>query len=219
MRVELERSFPLPADVPTAWSFLQQIEAVAACMPGATITDRTDERHFTGTVNVRVGPVAMAFRGEIEVAELDPAGHRLRLRGKGADSSGTSGASLDLTASVEPGETVSASVLVGKSEVTINGKAAAFGGRMMGGVTDQILKQFAQNFAAALSARAAPANTAAVTPEEPAGPDENPASIPSSARTAPAAKEPPKELNALTLLWSMAWDWLRSLFRRKRPAS
>ena len=215
MRVDLERSFPLPTDVPTAWSFLQQIEAVAACMPGATITGRLDDRHFTGTVSVRAGPVSMAFRGELEVAELDPVERRLRLCGKGGDSSGTSGASLDLTASVEPGDTATTSILVGKSAVTINGKAAAFGGRMMGGVTDQILKQFAQNFTAQLSARSAHA----LAPEEPAALDlnGNAKSIPPSAATAPPAKESPKELNALILLWSMARDWFRGVFRRRHP--
>ena len=34
----------------------------------------------------------------------------------------------------------------------MSGKAAAFGGRMMGSVADQVLKQFAANFAAQVQA-------------------------------------------------------------------
>ena len=77
----------------------------------------------------------------------------MHLVGKGSDTSGTSGASMDLVARIDPGATEGTSNLVGKSEVTMSGKAAAFGGRMMGSVADQILKQFAGNFAAQVQAR------------------------------------------------------------------
>ena len=38
------------------------------------------------------------------------------------------------------------SELVGASEVTVNGKLANFGARLMGQVSDQMLKQFGENF-------------------------------------------------------------------------
>ena len=137
----------MPGSADVVWSFLQNIEGVARCMPGAKLTERLDDTHFKGTVAVKVGPASMAFKGNIEVMGLDEAQRTLRLIGKGSDSSGTSGASLDLTARVEPGATPDSSNLIGKSEVSMSGKAAAFGGRMMGTVADQILNQFAGNFA------------------------------------------------------------------------
>jgi len=152
VKVQLERSFPMPAGADVVWRMLQDVEAVAGCMPGAKISERIDERHFKGTVSVRAGPATMLFRGDIEVMEVDPATRSLRLIGKGTDSSGTSGASMDLTASVQ-GDGGSCN-LVGKSEVAMSGKAAAFGGRVMNSVADQILKQFASNFAAQVTARA-----------------------------------------------------------------
>jgi carbon monoxide dehydrogenase subunit G len=155
MKVELERTFPMPATTDAAWAFLQNIEGVAGCMPGAKITERIDDTHYKGTISVRVGPAGMSFKGEIEVEALDAATHTLHLIGKGSDTSGTSGASMDLVARIEPGATEGTSNLVGRSEVTVSGKAAAFGGRMMGSVADQILKQFAGNFAAQLQSRAA----------------------------------------------------------------
>jgi uncharacterized protein len=169
-------------------------------MPGAKIIERVDDSHYKGTIAVRVGPASMAFRGDLEVRELDTAQRTLRLIGKGSDSSGTSGASMDLTARIEAGPTPESSNLVGKSEVTMSGKAAAFGGRMMGSVADQILNQFASNFAARI--RAAAAIPAAATP---------------AARSAAAAfRDVPKnEINALALLWASLRDWLRGLFRRK----
>jgi carbon monoxide dehydrogenase subunit G len=194
MKVELEKIFPMPGTVAASWEFLQNIEGVAGCMPGAKITGRVDDTHYKGTISVRVGPAGMTFKGEIEVRALDAATRTLHLVGKGSDTSGTSGASMDLVARIEPGETEATSNLVGRSEVTMSGKAAAFGGRMMGSVADQILKQFAANFATQVQARSAAADPPS---------------------TAPPILEPANELNALAIFWAMLRDWFRGLFRRK----
>ena len=188
MKVELEKSFPMPGSSEVAWAFLQNIEAVAGCMPGAKITERLADGRFKGTVTVKVGPATMSFRGEVEVHDIDPAGKSLRLLGKGTDSTGTSGASMDLRARIESAEG-GLSNLVGASEVSMSGKAAAFGGRMMNSVADQILKQFAANFAAQVAAL-------------------------SAQRAAPS---PPVAdgLNGLALAWAVFRDWVRSLFSRK----
>jgi hypothetical protein len=84
---------------------------------------------------------------------LDTATRSLHMVGKGSDATGTSAASMDLTAAVQAtGDTCE---LAGKSEVTMSGKAASLGGRLMGPVADQMLKQFVANFAARLQARQA----------------------------------------------------------------
>ena len=141
MKVELEKSFLMPGAADVAWLLLQDIPGVAGCMPGAKITERIDDRHYKGTVTVKLGPASMSFRGAIEVMELDASRHTLHLLGKGSDTAGSSGASMDLVARIEPGEADGSINLVGRSEITMSGKAAAFGGRMMGTVADQILSQ------------------------------------------------------------------------------
>ena len=193
MKVQLERSFRMPAPPEVVWKMLQDVELVAGCMPGARITERIDERHFKGTVSVRVGPATMTFRGDIEVQGLDAATKSLHLLGKGTDSTGTSGASMDLTASVQV--TDAGSQLVGKSEVSMSGKAAAFGSRVMNTVADQVLKQFADNFALKVQALASPAPASAAPGEV-------------ASKTAPAGAP----LNGLALLWAILKEWLRALF-------
>src|SRR5688572_22715019 len=147
MKVILDKTFAMPASVEVVWALLRNFEAVAGCMPGARITGQLDPRRYQGTVAVRLGPASLTFKGEIEIRELDETQRTLRLIGKGGDSSGTSGASMDLTVRAEAGETREVSRLVGKSELSMSGKAASFGGRMMGSVADQLLKQFVENFA------------------------------------------------------------------------
>jgi carbon monoxide dehydrogenase subunit G len=192
LKVKLERTFAVPAPVEQAWQLLRDLERVTACMPGARITERSDDRHYKGTVAVKLGPASMAFRGELEVLALEPATRTLHLIGKGTDATGGSAAAMDLTARVEALDAASCN-LIGRSEVSLSGKAAAFGGRMAESVAEQVLRQFAANFAAALSA-AAPA----------AGAD-------GAAAAAPAAA-PPTQLNGLALLWGVLLGWLRSLF-------
>jgi len=199
MKVVLEKVFPLAASSDSAWQLLQDIETVAGCMPGAKITERVDATHYKGTITVRLGPATMSFKGDIEVLNLDAAARSLHLVGKGTDATGSSAASMDLVASVQAAD--DACELTGRSEVTMSGKAAALGSRLMGPVADQMLKQFAANFAARLPASQIPQ----VTPAESDAP-----------RSAPeVAHVPHAELNGFALAWAVIREWLRGIFARK----
>jgi carbon monoxide dehydrogenase subunit G len=194
MKVQIDKTYPMSCSPQIAWEFLQNLEAVAGCMPGAKITERLEAGRYKGTVTVKVGPVTMSFRGEVEMKDVDSAARTLRLLGKGTDSTGSSGASMNLTARIEAAEG-GLCALAGAAEVSMSGKAAAFGGRMMNTVADTILKQFADNFAGQVSAlqanRGAPAAAVSIAP--------------------PAAGE----LNGLALVWTIFKDWLRSLLSKK----
>jgi hypothetical protein len=198
MKVQLEKTYAMPAPAQLAWALLQDIEGVAGCMPGAKITERVDDTHYKGTVAVKLGPANLSFRGEIEVRALDAGTHSLRLFAKGTDSTGGSAASMDLTARVEPVDAASCN-LTGTSEVSMSGKAATFGGRVMGPVADQILNQFAANFSARVQAMQAQSAAAASGASA------------SAAQGLPAAPEA-KPLNGLALMWAVIKGWLRSLF-------
>lgn len=146
MQVKLEKQYTIAASTEAAWQVLRDVKLLASCMPGAEITEQIDDAHYKGHVKVKVGPATAAFGGEIEILSFDEAGKSVRLMGKGADKSGSS-ASMDLTASIRPGESDGQCLLLGNSDVIVNGKFAQFGGRMMTSVSDMILEQFADNFA------------------------------------------------------------------------
>jgi carbon monoxide dehydrogenase subunit G len=200
MKVQLEKTFALPASADAAWTLLRDMERVAGCMPGARITERLDDSRYKGTIAVKFGPASMSFRGEVTVLALEPASRTLRLAGKGTDTTGSSGASMDLTARIEPVD-ASSSRLLGSSEVTMSGKAAAFGARMMSSVADQVLKQFGDNFGVQLQAQQAQAPAA---------------SGQAAAAPMPAPPPSPSQLNGLALAWAVIKEWLRSLFTAKR---
>ena len=99
---------------------------------------------------------------------------------------------MDLTAWVVDGAEAGCE-LKGQAEVSVNGKVASLGGRMMNQVADQILNQFGKNFADNVLA---------------AGSDEQAV----EARAQLATK--PKELNALALAWSVLLGLLKRLFKK-----
>jgi len=224
MKVRIERTFPMPAGTDATWSVLSDIEAVASCMPGAKVTAKVDDTHYKGTVSVKLGPANLSFRGEIEVLELSPETRTMHLIAKGTDTTGSSVASMDLTARVEPSAD-GKSALVGNAEASVGGKAAAFGNRMMDAVSDQILKQFAANFVVRVAAlplmedhaaavAALPAADAAAIAQGSARP--SPGAGASGARGAPApAIQPASELNGLALIWAIVRDWFRGLFSKR----
>lgn len=194
MEVRLEKRFPLAVDAERAWRVLSDVRAVAASMPGAEITGQVDAHRYKGTVKVKVGPASAIFGGDVEVLEIDPAARRLRISAKGADRGGSS-ASMDLTASLEAVDDQQ-SVLAGSSHVIVNGRFAQFGGRLIGQVSDVVLAQFADNFAAA----------AAALPNSPAAPEEPAVGATASRRS---------ELSALAILWSLVKNRVLALVGRR----
>lgn len=192
MRVQLEKTFPIDAPAKVTWVVLRDIESVAECMPGAKITERVDDKNFKGQVSVRLGPATVNFKGTIEVKSVDAGKHQIQIQGKGSD--GSSAATMDLTAHIQQIANEKCEV-VGVSEVTVSGKLANFGGRMMTQVADQLLKQFGTNFANRVLAMG-----------EGVG----------AKKAAASVKGQPKELNGLALLWQVVVGFFKGLFGGKK---
>ena len=193
VKVEIDKVFPMDAPSSNAWTFLQDIRGVAGCMPGAEITDQVDESNYKGKVKVKVGPATMAFNGTITVQGLDAEKREMTMQGKGQDSKGSSSATMDLTAYVRKTEAGKCEV-VGDAVITVTGKMASLGGRMMNQVADQILNQFGVNFVNNVVAmgEGAAAEEAAVK-----------------------AAEIPKELNGLSFAWGLFVGFIKSIFGKK----
>ena len=115
------------------------------------------------------------------------------MQGKGTDVKGTSSATMDLTASVRESEAGKCEV-VGVAEVSVTGKMASLGGRMMNQVADQILNQFGANFIN---------NVVAMGEGE------------AAEEAAVKVAEQPKELNGLAFAWSLFIGFFKNLFGGK----
>jgi carbon monoxide dehydrogenase subunit G len=193
MQVKLEKTIPLQASSSEAWQLLRDVSRVAECVPGARVTEQLDDTHYRGEVRVKIGPAAATFQGELEVRSLDEQKHELQLIGKGKDARGTSTATMDLTASLRD-DGAGGSELRGISAVSVTGKMASFGGRMLNQVAEQILAQFAANFSTRVTAMGEGA---------------------AAEKAAAAIADNPGELHVFALLWRVFADFFRSLFGRK----
>ena len=216
MEVVIEKRYPVSAGIPAAWAVLSDMHALATCMPGAQITEDIDATHFKGSVRVKVGPAVAAFAGTIEILALDTATQTLKMLGKGADKGGSS-ASMELTASLLPGENGHC-VLAGHAAVIVNGKFAQFGGRMMNSVSDMILAQFAEVFSQKAQALQASAPAGGEDTGAAPGATASQASASAAAPSAPAAPVVATEFNALGLVWSLIKQFFAGLFGKKPGA-
>jgi carbon-monoxide dehydrogenase small subunit len=70
--IEIRQSFVIGRPQPEVWTFLADVERVATCMPGATLTGSRGDR-WQGQIAVKLGPIAAAFIGEARVIRDEPA--------------------------------------------------------------------------------------------------------------------------------------------------
>jgi carbon monoxide dehydrogenase subunit G len=166
--VELENSFVVTAGIDAAWSKLLDIEGVAPCMPGATLTG-CDGESFTGNVKVKLGPVSMTYGGAGRFVEIDQANHRAVIEANGKDSRGSSTARASVVA-VLHAEAENRTRVDVVTDLAITGRPAQFGRGVMQDVAGRIIDQFAGNLCDLLdsSSPAAPTPNAQPTSDAPA---------------------------------------------------
>ncbi len=139
--MELVHSFTVPAAPDRTWALLTDLHQVGSCFPGATVTEAGDD-DFSGTVKVKLGPIAMVYSGSGQFVSRDDAEHRavIEARGKDKRGNGTAGASVKL-ALIPDGTGTRVDV---STDLAITGKPAQFGRGVMQDVSDKLLGQFVE---------------------------------------------------------------------------
>ncbi len=189
--MELENSFTVPADVDTAWQTLLDVEAIAPCMPGATL-DSVDGDEFSGKVKVKLGPVSMVYGGEAKFLSKDEATHTAVIEGTGKESRGTGTAQANVTVALTAEGAASTRVDV-STDLMITGKAAQFGKGVMQDVAGRLVGQFASNLEGVIASRSATVSepVSEATPGDGGETTSAPAPV--------AAPAPPQQAEALDL--------------------
>jgi carbon monoxide dehydrogenase subunit G len=205
--MEFENKFSVDAPIEQVWETLLDVERVAPCMPGAEVLERTGEDRYKVAVRVRVGPVSMQYRGDVEIVDRDAQAHRavMDARAKEARGQGTANASIEMRLSENGGGTDATLA----TDLKLSGKAAAMGRGVIQDVSANLVETFADNLAKMLSegAAATPAAEAAAAQQE--TPERAPAQPP------PPATEQAEDEPALPAL-SIAGDVLKGRMRDPR---
>ncbi len=164
--MDLQNSFVVPADIDTAWQTLLDVEAIAPCMPGATL-ESVDGDAFTGSVKVKLGPVNMTYGGKARFVEKDQAQHRAVIEGTGKETRGSGTASALVTCQLIA-ESADRTRVEVNTDLTVTGKPAQFGRGVMQDVAGRIIDQFSANLESVIAARGARAEAAATGAPQPA---------------------------------------------------
>ena len=157
--MKLENNFTIDAPVEKAWQALNNPETVAPCFPGATLTSYEGDS-FAGTVKVKLGPIAMTYKGKGIYVSRDEAAHEVVIEANGRDSRGNGTAKATVTASLAA-EGADRTAISMVTDMTITGKPAQFGRGVIADVADKIIGTFAACVARKL---APPAEVAADEP-------------------------------------------------------
>ena len=141
MPFKIEQEFEVQAPVQRVWEYLIDPAKVVVCIPGAELLESEDERTFLGAVKVKLGPVAMSYKGRMRFTEMDEQGHQVRLVGEGREAGGAGSAKVSMLSRVTPANGGGALVVV-SAEVDLVGKIVQFGRGMIEEVSRQLFRQF-----------------------------------------------------------------------------
>lgn len=145
--MRIEENFTVPTSPDDVWTLFKDVRAVAACMPGAELTDEIADNTYAGLLSLKVGPISARFNGEALV-QMDDAEMRGSIDAKGVDRKGGSRAKAQVTYRVIPSGPEALVEI--RADLQIAGNLAQFGRT---GIIQDISSRLTAEFAQCLEAQ------------------------------------------------------------------
>ena len=149
----IEGKFTLKAPIQEAWDFLLEPGTLVSCIPGAEKMEAIDNKTYESVVKQKVGPISVKLKFTTRLTKLDPPRH-LEAVGRGSDvmkaGTFTQETVVDLTEIAEDEVEVSY-----RSNVSLVGRLATFGERIMRAKAKSVGEEFTRNFQEKLRSRKA----------------------------------------------------------------
>ena len=139
--MEIENEFDVPAPIDHVWAYLLDVERVAPCMPGAELTEVVDDHTWKGKVNMKLGPVSLAFAGTVTMQERDDQAKRIVLAAKGMEQKGKGAANASVTSWLEQGDGVTNVKM--RADIHLTGTVAQLSRGLLPEVSRKLTQQFA----------------------------------------------------------------------------
>jgi carbon monoxide dehydrogenase subunit G len=159
--VKFENTFEVDAPIDEVYATLLDVERVAPCVPGAEVLEKTGDDAYQVAIKVKVGPISMTYKGNVEIIERDEANHRAVMRAKARETrgQGTADAKVELKL-VQEGPTTKGTMV---ADVQLAGRAAAMGRGIIQDVSGKLVQTFAKNLETMLAGGGTPAEAAAAS--------------------------------------------------------
>jgi uncharacterized protein len=150
----IKSDFEVAQPLDKVWKFFDDIPQVAACLPGAelteAVTDDDGNEKYLGKVGIRMGPVKLQFAGTARIVERDEAAKRVVVDATGADEKGRGQATMLVTANLaSTGRGTKVNVV---QDLQLSGAAAQYGRGMISDVTAVLMRDFATNMQSRIGA-------------------------------------------------------------------
>jgi uncharacterized protein len=163
----IKNDFEVAESVDKVWRFFDDIPQVAACLPGAELTEDLGDDRYRGKVAIRMGPVKLRFAGTAEIKERDDAAKRLVVDAAGADEKGRGQAAMLVTATLAAMGTGTRVEVA--QDLQLAGAAAQYGRGMISDVSSVLMRDFATNMQNRITAIDRGVSPAEVSGAAPAG--------------------------------------------------
>jgi carbon monoxide dehydrogenase subunit G len=170
MAIELDNSFTVPVPPEQAWDVLLDVERIAPCMPGASVTS-VEGDEIEGQVKVKLGPLSLTYKGTAKFTDKDQSSHTIAIEATGKETRGSGTASATVQAKLTPGDAAGQTLVSIHTSLNVTGKPAQFGRSLLPEVSGKLIQQFATNLEAMINADSAAAGTAAPEAADGAGAD------------------------------------------------
>ena len=167
MAIELDNSFTVPVPPEQAWDVLLDVERIAPCMPGASVTS-VEGDEIAGQVKVKLGPLSLSYKGTAKFTEKDPASHTIVIEATGKETRGAGTASATVHASLKPDDAEGQTTVSIHTSLNVTGRPAQFGRSLLPEVSGKLIDQFAANLAALIDSTSRSAETGTQTEAAPA---------------------------------------------------
>ena len=105
------------------------------CIPGATITGKRDDGGYDALVTMKMGPMSLSYKGQIEIVEQDDATRTAVMRAKATEAKGQGTAQATLTMKIDDADGGQSHVHVG-SDILVTGRVAQMGRGIMTDVAE-----------------------------------------------------------------------------------
>ena len=158
--MKFENSFEVDAPVETVWATVLDVERIAPTVPGASVLEQTADNAYKVGIKVKLGPMTMQYKADVEIVDADAASHRAVMKAKAKETRGQGTADAEVTMQLEGDDARTTGRIV--TDMKVSGRAASMGRGVMQDVAGRMVGTFADNLAAMLEEGERPAS-------EPAG--------------------------------------------------
>lgn len=153
MGIVIENDFDVAATPDDTYALMTDVERVAPCIPGATITGKREDGGFDALVTMKMGPMSLTYKGVIEIVEQDDAAKTAVMRAKATEAKGQGTAQATLSMAISDAGDGKTNVKVG-SDILVTGRVAQMGRGIMTDVAGKMIGEMAKAMEATLVAGA-----------------------------------------------------------------